>query len=129
MTISLTTPFAIPNCTRWMVTSVNIDDNNLSMLVTLEFRSPAATSQLIARCVLGIYNLATGGLSSKVIRTAPLVGGGVGDILSFSTISLPTGYDDAVTAWRGGANATARKNALETFLLTSGIVDSSLTGT
>lgn len=129
MTITLTTPLPVPNVTRWFVSSVRADDDNAVMTIQIDFRSAPATNQLLTRASLQIFNLITGGSSNKISRQIPIVGGNSSDVLTVSQISLPTGYDDAVAAWRGGNTPAARKSALETYLLSSGIVDSTLTGT
>lgn len=127
--VTLTTPIPVPNVTRWMISAVNANDDTSIMIVTIEFRSAPATNQLLVRATLQIANVVAGGLTTKIARQTPIVGGNSSDILTFSQLSLPTGYDDAIAAWRSGATPNARKAALETFLLSSGIVDSSLTGT
>ena len=128
MTIALTTPIAIPNVQRWAVANVSIDDNNSVMLADVNLLTSAGTGQVAARARVAIYNFATGGLSTSISVVTPLSGSDVTSILSFSTLSLATGYTDAVTAWRGGATSAARKTALEAFLLSSGICGAGLAG-
>lgn len=125
MTILLTTPVPIPNITRWTASDIRFDDNNFVVTLCVEFRSPPATNQLLSRANILINN---GGNSTKISRATPIVGGNSADIFSYGNVTLPTGYNDAVTVWRNGANATARTNALEAYLLSSGVMDSSFAG-
>jgi len=129
MTIALTTPVSIPNVQRWNVANIQVDDEKGSMLVDVEVRTSGATNQIAARARIVIFNFATGGLTTKLSFVTPLLGADVTSILSFGQLNLATGYTDAVAAWKGGATSAARKAALEAFLLSSGICDSTFAGT
>ncbi len=127
MPINLTTPVAITNGTRLVIADVNPNDAAQSMSITYELRTAPATDLLISTATIVIRN----STSDRVLRGAPPVGAGVQAFLrtELNAVATPTGYTDAINAWRGQATAAARRNALDALGLSAGWVDSSLTGT
>ena len=129
MPINLTANFAIPNATRLVADKPVTDDDNEVMRVPLELRSAAATNALVTRVILEITNIE----STKVARqAAPAVGLNIEDRDRYFLITrrpTPTGFTDAINAWRAGATSAARKAALEAHLLAAGHIDATLTGT
>jgi hypothetical protein len=98
------------------------------MTIQIEMRTPPASDLVVSRKVIQVRN----GTSDRVSRnSSPAVGTPLEDlmILAPGAVSTPTGYDQAISAWKAGANPGARKAALETEGLARGWIDSSLTGT
>ncbi len=129
MSLTLTTPYALPNGTRLIVASARPDDDNQILNVTIEMRSAPGTDVVVSQKSLAIRN----GLSDRVRRnSAPVAGTLITEAMLFdqAAVSTPTGYTDAMNAIRAAANTpAARKAALETAGLAAGWIDASLTGT
>jgi hypothetical protein len=129
MSITLTTPYALPSSgTRLLITSVRVDDDQQQGFATIELRSAPGTDYVISSQAVVIRN----GLSDRVRRNvSPPAGTRIDEALALeqSAVSTPTGYTDAVAAWRGGATPAARRSALEAVALAAGWIDASLTGT
>lgn len=127
MTLNLTTPIPLPNGTRLSVASINVDDDNSIMSLTFQLRSPNASDLIVSQRVVQIRN----GLSDKIAKGSMPVGSGYDSalVVSVSAVSTPTGYTDAINAWRAQASANTRKAALETLGLSAGWIDATLTGT
>jgi len=125
--LNLTTPVTLPNGTRLIIVKVESDDENAVMYVTFQLRSPVATDLLAAQRVVQVKN----GLSDRLTRGGLVVGSTYSDALNVfvGVLSTPTGYTDAINAWRAQATANARKVALETLGLSAGWIDSTLAGT
>lgn len=127
MSLTLTTPLSLPNGTRLLISHVDVDDDNSVMNVTFQMRSPVATDLLVSQRVIQVRN----GLSDRLSRGGMPPGSSydTGLVVTPGVQSTPTGYTDAINAWRGGATANARKTALETLGLSAGWIDSTLAGT
>ena len=127
MPITLTTPFAVPNGTRLVVSDANPNDNKGEMRVFIQMKSPGATDHRYAEVVLTVRN----GPCDRVTRGTMGADQGTEVALIYqpAALSLATGYTDAVNTWRAGATVAARRAALETHLLAVGVIHSSLTGT
>lgn len=124
MTVNLNVNINLPNATRWMVNTVQVDDDAARMTVLIQLRTTGVTDLIVYEIPLTVIN----GVSSKLSRAVPTPLQSVTSVLSVGSLSTPTGFTDAMNAWKGGGNANARKTALEAYLLSSGIVDSSLAG-
>lgn len=127
--ITLTTPISIPNVTRWRISplaGLSIDEDQNVMVAILQFLTGA--SQLVAAQIA--VRVTNGGCDKVIRNSSPTAGQSVSDVAVLTTpIQLPSGFDNAVNAWRlGGATSALRRQALEAHFLTAGIVDSSLTG-
>jgi hypothetical protein len=129
MSLTLTTPYALPNGTRLIVASARPDDDNQVLNMTIEMRSAPGTDIVVSTKSIAVRN----GLSDRVKRnSAPVAGTMITEAMLFESqaVSTPTGYTDAMNAIRAAANTpTARRAALEAAGLTAGWIDASLTGT
>lgn len=128
MAINLTVPFNVNNGGRLLVFKVAPDDEAAQMGVTLQMRTSVAAGDLvISETTIIIRN----GTSDRVSRGTLSAGQGyVGALLyEHSALSTPTGFTDAINAWRGGTSTANRKTALETQMLSAGTIHASLTGT
>lgn len=122
--ITLTTPRPLGSVTKWRVIRVVPDDDNSYAVLTVQVITNA--NFLLAERQLEIHN----GLSDHLEWATPPVGGSLGDAVVHTAggTLTPTGYDDAVAAWRMGANPAARRSALESWLLAANIVGETLAG-
>lgn len=128
MPITLTTPFTWPNGTRLVVSRVQPREEQNEMTVVIDLRTPAPTNHIGSSKTLVIRN----GLCDRVSRnSSPSALMDWHDFLIFepSALTLAAGFDNAMAAWKAGANEGVRKAALETHLLSVGVIHASLTGT
>lgn len=128
MPINLTTPFAIPNGTRLVFARFEFDDDQETLEVPIELRTPGATDARVA----GFRMIIRNGACTHVARqAAPPPGLALGDVsryFVFSERTVPSGYADAVNAWRSAGTPGQRRAALEAHLLAAGHIHSSLGG-
>jgi hypothetical protein len=129
MALTLTTPFTLANGTRLIITSARPDDDAQILNVSFELRTTVPGGDLvISRKEVSVRN----GVSDRIKRNAaPAAGTMLFDLLLFEqqVLSTPTGYTDAINAWRAAATPAARRAALEALGLTAGWIDASLAGT
>ena len=134
MPINLTTNFNLPGGARLVVdrpSGAKMFDEDAEILrVAVELRLAAATNALIVAVLLEITNVE----SDKIARQAtPAVGLNIDDRDRYfvrTKRATPTGYTDAMNAWKAGATPAARKSALEAHMLAAGHIDAtSLAGT
>jgi hypothetical protein len=127
--LTLTTSFNLPAGSRLDIKPTTIDDEAQTMLVTVTLMSAPGTGSAIAMTTLELTNVE----SDKLARqTNPAVGMVIHDRDRYflrTRRATPTGFTDALTAWRGGATMAARRTALEQHLLAAGHLDATLTGT
>jgi hypothetical protein len=123
--ISLSVTKPLSNFTRWEVDEWDPREKFGEGILKIILRSAGPTNYTISR-QLYVRN----GLSD-VLGYLAVVGGAIPDQLVVTEMGLatPTGFDDAYTAYRSGAGKAGRIAALEGFLLSSGIVNATLTGT
>lgn len=126
---NLTTTFNLPAGSRLDIKPSNIDDDLQTMLVSITLMSAPGTGTPIAMVTLELTNIE----SDKIARQAsPAVGLVIHDRDRYfirSRRATPTGFTDAINAWRGGATMAARRTALEQHMLAAGHLDATLTGT
>jgi hypothetical protein len=128
MPINLTVALTLPNATRVLVSNVHADEESEVMYLNVEMRTTSATNHVVSTRAIVIRN----GVSDQLVRGTLTANGPLTDALQKNngTLNTPTGFTDALNAWRGNATASGRKAALEAYLLSVGIVDSvSLAGT
>ena len=122
---NLTVTKALPNFTRWEVDDFQqLEKSGIGFISVRIYSAPATAYYLEKK--LTVRN---GGRSDSIGYEAT-VGGDLADQLKVTpnAIDTPTGYDDAAAAFRSGAGAGGRKNALEAWMLTTGIAQASLAG-
>lgn len=128
MPITLTAPFTWPNGTRLVIDKVSPNDEDAVLTVVIQLRTPPASNHVGTEKVLKVRN----GACDRLSRNAS-----PGDLMRWDgwlihepgALTLASGYDNAMNAWRSGANAQARRAALEAHLLAVGVIHSSLAGT
>ncbi len=123
--ITLTTSHLLGSATKWQILDVQPNDTNAVAYVTIVLLN--ATNLVVSQKTIAIHD----GTSDKLDFTTPQVGQSLQEALLFSpsALSTPTGYTDAVNAWRaGGATAALRRTALEAHLLSVGYMGSTLAG-
>ncbi len=128
MSINLTTPFNVNNGARLLVFKVDVRDDDSELTVTLQLRTSVASGDIVvSECALIIRN----GASDRISRGTISPGQSYASALLYEprAVSTPTGFTDAVNAWRGGNSPSNRKVALEAQMLAAGTIHSSLTGT
>jgi len=120
--ITLAASKPLPNFTRWEVDDWDPREKRGEGLVQLILKTGVATGYTLNR-QLWVRN----GMSD-VVGYLAVVGGALGDqlVVTESSLSTPTGFDDAYTAYRSGSGKAGRLAALEAFLLSSGIVNATL---
>lgn len=128
-TIDLTIPFAIPNATKLEIGRPDFDDDTGACLFRLTLKTNNVSSARICAWDMILRD----GTSHRVQRQAsPAVGLNIEDTQRYviiDTRSTPTGYTDAVNAWRSSGTANNRQAAFKAHLLSAGHIDASLTGT
>lgn len=121
--ISLTTPVAVPNITRIQVVAFQADEEANEGVVTVELRSPAGSNRVYRRMKLAVRNGKSEGLALNASPT------GYQDLVSDIVVDTPTGFDTVLAAYVGAANKAARLRAVETALISLGVLGSGLGGT
>lgn len=129
MPLVLTTPYSAPPAPTRIVFD-NVEQFHSQRLIrwSMTLTSAAGTNQEFSRVTVEVRN----GACDKVSRGSVASGGTQADLLALArgALSLPTGYDDAAAAVRAAANNLAAvKQALETWALSVGVIDSTLAGT
>lgn len=120
MAIVLTTPVAVPNVQRIVLVQPPRIHAGLAVC-ELEIRSGGGTPR-VRKVFLSIRAGGTNGRSDRLMVNATPLAFDDDILLSPSAIDV-TGADDAVeAAYRTGANKAAALRAVETYLLSSGIV-------
>lgn len=125
--ITLTAPFALANGTRLVATMAKPDDDEQVFTITYELRTAPATDIVLASQTIRVRNTR----SERLQRNASATGIAARDLIQVDPngISTPTGYTDAIAAWRAAATPATRRAALDAVGLSAGWIDSSLTGT
>ncbi len=125
--ITLTTAFPVPNGTRLLITSVSPDDDNDILRVMVTLRSPAGSSHKYSDVVLNIRN----GLCDRVSRGVMGADQGTQAALLYErdALTVASGFTNALAAWKAPASRALRLQALETHLLSTGVIHANLTGT
>lgn len=124
---TLTVAKPLPNLTRWEVDDADWYEKRGFGVIRVVMRTAGPTNYTIRR-ELQIRN----GLSDVVSYLA-VVGGELQEqlVVTVMSLSTPTGCTDAFAAYRAGGgngNGQARRDALEAWMLTSGVAHSSLAG-
>lgn len=124
--ITMTTARPLGSALKWMISAIEQNDAINVAQVTIALLNGA--NVVVSSKAINIRD----GISDKLsYNVNPQAGQSMLDalLLSEQAMSTPTGYTDAVNAWRaGGATAAARRTALEAHVLTVGYLDSTLAG-
>lgn len=125
--IQLATNFNLPPGSRLDVGRPYFDEELERMAVTIRLLTAPGTNAPVASVSLVVTNTD----SDKIARqTAPAVGLGIERPERYFIVTqrpTPTGYTDAVNAWRtGGATPAQRRNAFEAHLYAAGHLEASL---
>ncbi len=119
--IALTTPVAIPNITRIELLGVSFVDDASIAVVRIAVRSAPAGNR-VREIELTVRNGVSLGLA---VNATPRHWN---DSVETGPVTTPTGYDTLEAAYSGGTKP-ARKRAVESALLTLGVIGASLAGT
>lgn len=119
---TLTAPLILPNGTRLVLDEVIPDDISQTLTIVVHLRTPPATNYVVSRAVVLIRS----DRADKLVRETLTADSKVAGALSVQrdAVLLAGAYDAAMNAWRGGANAGARRTALEAWCGANGVFDS-----
>jgi hypothetical protein len=130
MAINLTADFVFLPGRRLVIAKARSNDEEQLLLIDAELRTSSATEQVISKRIVEVRN--GPGQSDRLRRNPSLAAGQPFSrwlLVDDKVLLLPTGYTDAMAAMRAAANTpSARRAALETWCLSSGVFDSSLSG-
>lgn len=128
--MQLTTPVALDNGRRLLISKVDVDDDAGTIVITWQLRTGVAASPPDA-VIAQRQQVVRNGLSD-VIRTIPQPFSGMFlDSLLYvqrDALATPAGFTNALNAWRAGATPGARRSALEAHGQTAGWIHSTLAG-
>jgi hypothetical protein len=119
--ITLTAPRPLGSATRWRVDRVLPNEEAEEALAIVQLLTPGL--MLITDRFVTIRNGASIGVA---IDPSPAR---FSDALVNTSVSTPSGYTDAVNAWRTGDTPAARRAALETWMLSAGVAGANMAGT
>jgi len=126
--ITLTTPITVPNITRIRVTEVALYDGQATARIKLQILSPGGTPRTKDFEIL-VTNGVNAADTSSSIAANPTTSAFDGDVVQGPRVQVATGYDQVEAAYRGGANKAASFRAVETLLLSLGLIPAALGGT
>jgi hypothetical protein len=128
-TIDLTTPFVLQNGTKIDISQPDFRDDTSECKYVLYLRTSNAANAQICQWDMIIRN----GQSIRADRqVSPAVGLVINDLDRYIVLSFrdtPTGYTDAINAWKAGNAGSSRQSAFKSHLLSAGHIGPSLTGT
>lgn len=129
--MQLTVDYLIGNGKRLVIAKVNPDEEQQTMTISWELRTGLGATPndaVLASKVMVVRN----GSSDRLNRQAsPAAGSRINELLLLEPLALstPTGFTDAMNAWRAAATTNARKAALEAHGLVVGWIHANLAGT
>jgi hypothetical protein len=120
--ISLATPITQQNATRLELLRLALYDDVSIARVTLGLRSPPAGNRIL----LFELTIRNGLCDVLQAKAAPSTWNDIAEVVS-NALTAASGYDTIEAAYNGGSKA-ARKRAVETALLSLGVIHANLTG-
>ena len=127
---NLTVTRALGTANRWRVLHADPAESISRMVITVQLINNG--NALVSQVIVSVNNydpVANIGRTDRVSVDAAPAELSKALVVEANALALATGYDDAFAAWKAGATQQARREALETWMLTSGVAHSTLAGT